>query len=75
MIEMVEQVKWVICAHGYAMRRYRRRLSRVPPFGRHFQGGPDDSRVPGLKTWAVLFDHFMVKKQASTRAYPYAEFS
>jgi hypothetical protein len=38
----------------------------MPPFGRHFQGGPDDGRVPGLKTWAVLFDHFMVKNQASS---------
>lgn len=75
MIEMVEQVKWIVFAHGYAMRFYRRRLSQMPPFGRHFQGGSDDCRVPGLKTWAVLFDHFMVKSQASMRACPYAEFS
>ena len=72
---MLEQVRWVVCAHGYVMRCYQRSLSQMPPFGRHFQGDPDDGRVPGLKTWAVLFDHFMVKNQAFTRAYRYAEFS
>jgi hypothetical protein len=72
---MVEQVKWSVCAHGYDLRYYRHRLSRLPPFGRHFQGSPDNGRAPGLKTWAVLFDHFMVKKESSPRAYSYAEFS
>ena len=75
MIEMVEQVKWSVCAHGYFIRCHRHRLSRVSPFCRRFQGGPDNGRVPGLKTWAVLFEHFMVKNQLSTRAYSCAEFS
>ena len=30
-------------------------------FGRHFQGAPCASRNSGLKPWAVLSDHFMVK--------------
>ena len=61
MIEIIEQGKWVVCANGFAMRRYQHRLSRMPSVGRHFQGGTDYCRVPGLKTWAVQFDHFMVK--------------
>jgi hypothetical protein len=63
MIEIVEQVTLVVCAHGYAMRRYRHRLIWMPSLGRHFQGGTDYGRVPGLKAWAVLSDHFMVKSR------------
>jgi hypothetical protein len=33
--------------------------SRRPPF----QGGNDYALFPGLKTWAILLDHFMVAKQ------------
>ena len=67
-IEMLGQAKWAACARGYALRRHGRRSSQIPPFGRHFQGDLDHRYVPGLKTWAVLFDHFMVKKRASALA-------
>jgi hypothetical protein len=29
--------------------------------GRHFQGESCDTSNPGLKPWAVLCDHFVVK--------------
>jgi hypothetical protein len=45
-------------------------LEQTAPLGRHFQGG---SKLPhpGLKPWAILCDHFMVKnpRRPSTTNY------
>jgi hypothetical protein len=32
--------------------------------GRHFQGASCSTRNPGLKPWAILSDHFMVKNRS-----------
>jgi hypothetical protein len=34
---------------------------------RHLQGGSLGPHYPGLKPWAILLDHFMVKNQCAAR--------
>jgi hypothetical protein len=44
-------------------------------FGRPFRASPLSDRIPGLKPWAILLDHFMVKgPMANARPIPSGQF-
>jgi hypothetical protein len=61
LVKTVMEIKWIVLLqtrHATA-RVGRNEHSRRSPF----QGGNDFGLFPGLKTWAILLDHFMVTKQ------------
>jgi hypothetical protein len=61
LVKTVMEIKWIVLLqtrHATA-RVGRNEHSRRSPF----RGGNDFGLFPGLKTWAILLDHFMVTKQ------------
>jgi hypothetical protein len=55
------EIKWIVLLQA---RQATARISHNEhPRRSPCQGGNDFGLFPGLKTWAILLDHFMVTKQ------------